>query len=239
MGSESDISVERRQAPRKHSPVNKILQADLTQEGQETASVYVFLVDVSAGGMRLNVDRELPDEAVFQLGFPVVGFGEEVERLSSGRITVSCEVVWKRELVGGTWVHGLKFLDLDDTCAQTVRAMMEGFSPSGRRKRFRLNRLLPVAVKAEGCDKWCERYASDLSPEGLGIQLDEPLPEETDILVKLYPEFDLPVVQARARVAWTHETEQGRFKMGLRFQDIEEMEAQVLQRYIDRCLEIR
>ncbi|MBI3928781.1 MAG: PilZ domain-containing protein [Armatimonadetes bacterium] len=239
MSSEPEVAEERRQTPRRHSPVNKILLADLVVAERESVPVYVFVVDVSSGGIRINVDRELPDGETLELSLPVEGFGAEVIRLTQGRATLRVQVVWKKMLLGGTWVHGLRFVDLDEATSAAVDAMMEAFSPSGRRMRFRLNRLLPVAIKTENGHFWIERFATDLSPEGLGVQLDAPLPEGQDVLVKIFPEFDLPVVQARARVAWTQETPSGKCKMGLRFSDIEAAGAEVIQRYIDRCLKLR
>ncbi len=222
-----EVENERRAHPRKNVGLNKIVSAKLRVGSGSEDEVKVFLVNLSRGGMRINTEAELPD-GEFSLHF---AFSElDIER--EGQLELPCQVAWKKELVGGTYVHGLAFtseaLQLDQ-----VLASLDG---GGQRERFRLYRPLPVSVKVPEEEDWIECYAGNLNPEGVGLQLPRPLPEEEALTVRLHLEFGFPTVAVNAQVAWSREAE-GVHHLGLRFSDVDPFEARTVQRYIDRCLE--
>lgn len=229
-GAMTEVRPERRQSPRKNAGLNKFLSAELRANG-ETRPMNLFLVDLSHGGMRVNVDHQLPD-GQFDLSIPLA----ELEMASEGTIDLPCRVVWMRDLVGGTFVHGLAFSNPVDESKERLEQFLSGLSEMHRRSRYRLYRLLPIQLKAHDQEDWTECYAGNLSPEGLGLQLDTPLPEEQDFSVRLMLEFGLPVVQVVGQVAWTRQVED-KYHIGIQFKDVDPVEARTVARYIARCLD--
>lgn len=180
--------------------------------------------------MRINVDRELPVEEGIRVSFSLNG------QLDNQNLNLPCQVVWKKDLVGGTWVHGVRFSQQGPGDHQRLHSMVGELQGRQARVHFRLHRLLPMAFKVDPETEWVDCYAGDLSVEGLGLSLEQPLPADQDIQVRLFPEFGLPPVHATARVAWCRQNGD-RHRLGLKFVAIDEISSQVIRRYIDRCLE--
>lgn len=217
--------VERRASHRRKSRVNKTLHAELTLDG-ESSHVFVFIVDISTGGIRLNLDRALERESLIGLKLPVGAFVSDPEYLE-----VTCRVVWHRALLGGTWVHGLEFKNLSAIAAETVQRLYDAFTPEGRRKRFRLNSVLSIAYHLDG--EWNHRAACDLSPEGLGLQMRDPLPLEAILPLKIYLEEAGAPLEAEGEVIHTTELENGLHRVGIEFRDPDEAVLDKIRAYID------
>ena len=228
---------ERRVDVRKSPRLNRILTAELEcSPGSDPEPISMFLVDISLSGMRINTDRELPDsEAPLWLRIPLTGLGQTLP----GDLRVSFRVAWKKGLVGGTWVHGLEFLADDISSRPTIEELLRTCTSETGRRRFRLNRLLPISLQLDPEGPWRELYASDLSAGGLCAQLGQRLERHHPVAVRVHLEFDLPTVELRARVAWTGEQPHGRVETGLEFLEVDDYVAQTIDRYIDRCLTLR
>lgn len=225
---------ERRVEVRKSPRLNRILAAELQAvPGADPEPLSLFLVDISLSGMRINTDRELPEDAPFYLRIPLEGLGQTLP----GDLALSCRVAWKKGLVGGTWVHGLEFLP-DENQSHIEDLLRSCTSETGRR-RFRLNRLLPISLQLEADGPWKELYASDLSAGGMCAQLGQKLERHHAVAVRVHLEFDLPTVELKARVAWTGEQPHGRVETGLEFLEVDEYATMTIDRYIDRCLSLR
>ncbi len=233
---EISSSRERRASPRKGIQLNRLLSVTLVR-GDKEQLVYLHLVDLSTGGMRVNSDIKFPEEGVFNLRLGLDVFGSDLAD-EYGMVVFPVSVVWQKELLGGMWVCGLKFVDLPAKAREVVDKILARCSPEGRRLRFRLNRVLGVGIARKGEDvHWVYPLALDLSVEGMKIRLDEELEVGTVLPLKIFFEFDLPTIATEAEVMWVERLASGRFQVGLKFVGLDEEQALVVKRYIDRCLE--
>lgn len=221
---------ERRQHKRQVSMAHKLVRASLAPGGSDDAEeVYLYLVDISEGGMRVNLDRTFPEGNASRLEFALGG--------QNFQVTVMPQ--WQRCLAdglasSGTWAAGLEFINPD---RKSVDFLFQYFSTQGRRQRFRLRELLTVTMRREGDEApWYSLTTLDLSTEGLRARFDESLELGEMVDVKLFPP-DLPDVEGRARVMWTNEVLPGaRWEFGVQFTELTAAGHDSLLRYIDRCV---
>ena len=232
--SEMPSGGERRFSARKGVRLNKLISAQL-HSPNGPVHVYLHLVDISEGGMRVNGDIELADDGPFEMTLQTEPFGPELAS-EYPELTVKCRVVWQKRLLGGMFVSGLQFLDKSELLETALRRILELCSPEGRRLRFRLNRVLGVGIGLDEQTRWLYPLALDLSVEGMRVRLDEPLKVGETFPLQIFLEFDLPTVQMSAEVVWKEEIGPSRFQVGLRFHDLNEANAEAIQNYIDRCL---
>ncbi|MBS2034340.1 PilZ domain-containing protein [bacterium] len=225
---------ERRIAQRKGVRLNKLIMAQLVYAGESTG-LYLHLVDISSGGIRVNGDVEFPQSEQFTLKLQTESFGGEVSS-EYPEMEVNARVVWSKRLLGGMFVSGLQFLDMSDAAKACVAKILEICSPEGKRLRFRLNRVLGVGIGLEEQTRWLYPLALDLSVEGMRVRLDESLEIGSTFPLQIFLEFDLPTVHMNAEVVWRDEVGTGRYQVGLRFHDLNEDSAKAIQDYIDRCL---
>ena len=225
---------ERRFAQRKGVRLNKLIMAQLRHK-EENTGLYLHLVDISAGGLRVNGDVEFPTSQAFSLKLQTESFGGEVCS-EFPVLEVDARVVWSKRLLGGMFVSGLQFVNMSDKAKACVKKILEICSPEGKRLRFRLNRVLGVGIGLEEQTRWLYPLALDLSVEGMRVRLDESLEIGTTFPLQIFLEFDLPTVHMNAEVVWRDEVGAGRFQVGLRFHDLNEDSAKAIQDYIDRCL---
>lgn len=229
------MGAERRQHEREPWPINKTVQGEVHVGESGPRSVFLHLVDISRGGLGVNCPHELPPEDEFRMIVPLDGFGTPQDVLD-----VRCRVAWRKYLMGGTWNHGLIFTEATDDLRATVNCIIDAFSQEGKRRRFRLNRVLPVAVReAEGIPWLAERYASGLTPDTVAIRLERPLSQGQTVQVRLSLEFGLPTLLVKATVQSAEELAPGRVQLELAFQDLKAEESKALRSYIDRCLASR
>ncbi len=175
---EMEQRTDRRSHVRRKSQVNKTLFAELEiDEGK--AQVPIFLVDISTGGMRIHLDRPLEVGSRLGLGVPVSAFGVGLDRLE-----VQSRVVWQRFLHGGTWVHGLEFVEPSEEAKDCIDRLYTAFSKEGRRTNFRPTSLLGVAYHLG--QEWGRQAVYKLSLDGLELQMRDPLPLGSLIPFRLF-----------------------------------------------------
>ncbi|MBI3928363.1 MAG: PilZ domain-containing protein [Armatimonadetes bacterium] len=225
---------ERRLFPRKKSRVNAILPTQLRLDGRGDR-IYLYLVDISRGGMRFNTNRELPTGSDVILQFPLTSFESPLSE--RGSLWLPCHVVWNKRLAGGAWTHGVRFGELDAVSRSQVDEIVESFSPDGHRTRFRLHRRLEADVQVNPGESWETVHASNISVEGIGFRLERALREGDTVRVRVHLEFGLPPMELAACVAWRDRVDLGKYAYGFQFRDTLEEEALILQEYIFRCLE--
>lgn len=218
-------AVDRRQHARKGAAVNRLLRATVEWEDGKPEECYLYLVDISERGMRVNVDRCFPEDHPVRLRFSLVDLQFEAQ----------VHPIWQKFLTGGTWTVGLEVRDENVAATDVMRSIMEVFSAGGRRIRFRLRQVLTVTMQRASDERWYSVTTLDISPGGLKVRWDEPLEEGEIVHVKIFPE-DLPDVEAHAQVMWQRDIGPERFEFGLKFTDITEAGATSIQRYIDRSV---
>lgn len=231
----SATGAERREHFRAPWPINKTLQCELYLQPGDPEVFYLHVVDLSCGGLGINCHRDLPPETEFRLKLPLEGFGTRAEVLD-----FRCRVAWRKYLLGGTWNHGLEFTTLEDEHRLTVEEILDTFSKEGRLKRYRFNRMLPVALREKSEGPWmAERYASNLTLETVELRLDRPLEEGLAFQVRLALEFGMPSLHLPARVAQSQELPGARHQVELRFDELSPEQDKALRTYLERCMNSR
>lgn len=226
---------ERREHFRAPWPINKTLQCELYLQPGDPEILYLHVVDLSRGGVGVNCHRDLPPETEFRLKLPLEGFGTQAEVLD-----FRCRVAWRKYLLGGTWNHGLEFTTLEEEHRLTVEEILDRFSKDGRLKRYRFNRMLPVALREKPEGPWMgERYASNLTLEAVELRLERPLDEGLFLQVRLALEFGMPSLHLPARVTRCQELPGSRHQVKLQFQDLTPEQDKALRSYLERCMNSR
>lgn len=223
-------SDDRREFQRFNLALNRFFELSLINERQELIVIRSFLVDLSAGGLRVNSERPLPLGETFQLSLPAELIKEELK--------VPARVSWQKPLYGTTYIQGVEFLELAPNQKQVLEsALAEGKLQPGGRQHFRLYRPFPIQLSQPEQTEWLETYATDLSIEGLGTRLSDELRTGQTVRLRLGLEFEFPTVEVAATVAWSRHGSNG-VSHGLRFDEVGPVEARTIKLYIDRCLEL-
>jgi len=226
---------ERRTHERAPWPINKTLQGELYLASAEPEVVYLHVVDLSTGGIGLTMHRELPQDTEFSMKLPLDGFGTVHEHLE-----FRCRVAWQKPLLGGTWSQGLRFTGLDELAEQALGEVLTTFSLEGRLRRYRFNRMLPVAIRERSGQTWmAERYAVNLTLDKVEIRLDHPLEPETRLEVRLALEFGMPSLMLAARVKACEQTSGTKHQVELEFEEPTLDDQTALRTYLERCLKAR
>ncbi len=223
------LGSERRRFERYNLGLNRFFNLHVTDAEDQELSIQSFLVDISAGGLRINSAAPLPAEKEFSLTLPSELMGED--------LTFQSRVIWQRPLFGTSYLQGVEFLEASWAQKSQLESVLQrgDFSGAGR-QHYRLYRPFSIAIKA-GDEEWVTAYASDLSLEGLGTRLGHKLQPGQAVRVRLNLDFELPTVEVGATVAWSHSSENG-YSHGLQFHTLEPVEAKTIKLYIDRCLEL-
>lgn len=227
--SEPEPFVERRSAPRNPVSLNKFFDLRVAHPEVEDENVKSFLVDIGPGGLRINSEQPFPATGDLVLTLPAEVLGEETD--------LRAQVVWQKPLYGASFLQGIEFQDLTAVQKHLLNQRLDG--DNGRansRQHYRLYRPFPIKLLPPGQEEWLTSYATDLSLDGIGTRLKQPLEPDNELRLRLELEFELPTVEVEAKVAWSSEGENG-VSHGLQFAAVGPVEAKTIKRYIDRCLE--
>ncbi len=193
------------------------------------------MVDLSVGGLGVTMHRELPQSTEFRMKLPLDGFGTREEVLD-----FRCRVAWQKPLLGGTWSQGLRFTALDEVAEATVQDILDASSREGQIRRYRFNRMLPVAIRDRSSQTWlAERYASNLTLDTVEMRLDRPLEPDTLVEVRLALEFGMPSLLLTARVKGCQEAPGAKHQVELEFDQATVDEQKALKAYLERCMKSR
>ncbi len=221
---------ERRLYPRFNLGLNRFFDLAIRTAKGESSLVRCFLVDLSAGGLRVNSEHPLPVKETFQVTVPADLVGEEME--------MSARVTWQRALFGTSYIQGVEFLSISEEQRGRISSKLDDSDlHSGGRQHFRLYRPFPIQLAHAEHEDWMNSLATDLSVEGLGTRLGIPIAAGETVRLRLSPEFELPTVEVSATVAWSRSGDNG-VSHGLRFDEMGPVEARTIRLYIDRALEL-
>lgn len=221
----SPPEAERRLTRRKTLWANKLMRASLEFNNQVQDEVYLYLVDVSDGGMRVNLDRQLDESMDTRLRF----------KLGTRNFSALVRAVWQKCLPGGTWVVGLAFRDTESANVEAARQLTDFFSPQGRRQRFKLSETLPVTVQCAQQEEWHNMVCVDLSLTGLKMR-GEQVFDDNEIVRARITLRKGSEAELRAQVMWQKKLGEERVEVGLRFLDPSTQAVSALQAYMDACV---
>lgn len=221
-----DVTPDRRYAQRHAIQLHKITAAELTVEGEPPASCYVFVVDLSEGGLCITTDTWIEPSKPFRL-----------EMRLQPVLAVSAEVVWSRQLTGGTNVYGLKFLEVSEEVARQVKTLIDTYSVEARRldKGLNLNRVMAASFdKAEGVDEYV--LVQELSDEGMLLTMEAEWPEGSTHDVYLRLDSQREPVKLHGWVSSAKRAVFERRQVAFVFREISEQAADAIKECLDRAL---
>lgn len=109
---------ERRRFVRREPKVKGVIKVRLNILGIDPIDTNLAIVDISEGGMRVQLEHPLPQEE-FSLRLDVVQLGAGF----SAQIILPCKAAWGHSLDGDTWSYGLEFVATKDSCALFNRVL--------------------------------------------------------------------------------------------------------------------
>lgn len=219
---------ERRRQKRKISPVNKLTQLEIANEGAHPESFYAYLVDISLGGLRVNLDQHFEPGRTLEFELGLAGFGPALPP----RLALRVRVVWTERLPGGTWIHGCQILYPSEEVTATLERLMENFGGGGRRRFFRLALPLAFATEIEGQSRML--FARDLSVQGMGFRCKQRLEpgHRLSISMQLPDRRGTIMIETEAVVAWSQPSADDTIEVGCYFEGLSEKQAAQIARCV-------
>lgn len=218
---------ERRESKRFTIQLNKITGAEVTLRGGSPTPCYVYVADISEGGLRITSDTWFDREQRFglhlQLNPPL---GGEVE------------VVWNKQLQGGTNVYGLKFVDVNEELQKQIDDFIHSFSFEARRDAVsaRLNRVICMQLPEVAQDQRLYVFTSMLSVQGMQITVEMPLEVDQTYDFLLFLEVEEPPVVVRAKAVSLKPATFDRFKVDLVFEGLDEYGVNRINAFLDKVV---
>ncbi|MFH0802359.1 MAG: PilZ domain-containing protein [bacterium] len=216
---------ERRVFERKKIVLDKNIKAEITLGSTTPRTIYLFIKDMSEGGLKIHSDINLPPDE----NIPIKFFLEDI-------LNLTVRVAWHKE-VGGMHIMGLQFMDIAPDASGIIRNFMDKYSPEGRRKNFRLDRVLAVEMTEGNLSQKFYAFTLNLSTAGMRLINEFPLPENIDIPLSLVLEMDLPPVSCIARVARHKETSFAQLMIELHFVSVSQEFSDRIDAFLDKAIE--
>jgi hypothetical protein len=200
---------ERRIAKRFAIQLNKITGAEVTRDSSATQSCYVYVADISEGGLRITTDSWFDPGEQF-------GLHLQLNPPLNGRV----EVVWSKQLTGGTNVYGVKFVEMSDALRTQVKTFIDSFSEEARRKSksVNLNRVVCMQFPELTHDKRTYVLTNVLSSEGMQVTAETAFDHGRAYDCLLFLEPDQPPVVVRAVARAVQKAVCDRFKVTFDFE---------------------
>lgn len=212
---------EKRAIERKKIKLNKIFKTEI-QLQNELKSCFVYIVDISEAGMRIHIDFALPEG----ITMPIKFYLDE-------SLDIKARLVWQKVLVGGMYIAGIEFTEISKEDKEKISRFIEKYSPEGKRKAFRLNRVLAVEVKLAEIPEKFYALTMDLSTSGMRITHERMLPEGVEIPFRILLDLDKPPIEVTGKVAWQKESSWGGYTIGVEFAEVSEKTAARINQFID------
>ncbi len=227
---------ERRYFVRKVCLIHKLLYALFQWVDEQKEERYIYLVDLSPGGMRFTTERKLEGAAAgpFYLCFSLEGIRTE-NYFFSGDFFTQARLAWQKPYAGDSWVAGLQFLYVPDEMKALITRLTDEFGETSRSQHVRLKNAVDIRFRPQGSEAdWWRGQTHDLSPRGLvakfgvGSEASPSLEAGARVEVKL-PEQH---VQFIGEVRWQRPVGEQKREMGLRVLDVPQKDAQVLHEFL-------
>lgn len=223
MTNENGIQ-EKRGAERVKTTLNRAFNCDIKMPDESVMNCFIHIENISATGMQIHIDFPLPDNEIMHITL----YAKEV-------ITLSMKKIWQKQLLGGTLIMGFEFLGDNTENAKKIIEFTNQFSPEGKRKAYRLNKVLAVELSIEKELKKFYTLTQDLSSKGMRIMNDEDIQTGTIVNIKMLLEVDTPHIELNCKVIWNKPTSFEYFLIGLEFIDIPAETANTIEAFIDKC----
>ena len=203
---------DRRRQERTKIEVKRSVVARIEQGELGETACHLHLLDISQGGMKVNVDQVLELEAQVRLKFELSSLGPRLE----GSFESVCRVVWTKQTPGGS-ITGLEFIELAEESGSRLEHILEFWSEKSSLNLTKLWKPINAKIRSSAEEPWSRTlFVQALSPEGFQFKFTDRLDEDQSLQSRLLLN-DGPLVIS-ARVLWCKETP-GPFDVGLQFVD--------------------
>jgi len=217
---------ERRSAVRVKISLKKTFSAEVQLDTPKKC--YLYIVDISQGGMKIMTDLVFPERRTFLITF----YLEQEDPLE-----LAVEVVWKKQVVGYMNVIGMKFVAISPRSFEKIEQFVEKYSIDTSKRIFKLNKMITMQIQKQ--EEWANFYAYviSISPQGLEYTTDYSLPASEEFALRFYAEQGQAPMEAQARVLFQKEISMGRLKGWLEIITMSEPNRLRLTEYIDKLLQ--
>ena len=210
-----DKTQERRSEERTKSKVGRTVVGTLTDGTYGTLSNHLFVLDISAAGMRINLDRTIESGDSFHLVLPLEAFGHGL----SGVLDVDCEVVWHKPLEGGTCALGIKFLQISEDAQEAVSLLLQHWQGKHDLELRTLPSPVDAKLRSRSDEPWSRMMSvRKLSQLGFQFVTAQAWPENEEIQTRVLLEDG--TFESQALVRWCEQMNNGAFSVGCEFVDL-------------------
>lgn len=217
----NNIKEEKRLLERKKIKLQKTFKTEMKID-DSVKTCFVYIVDISEAGMRIHTDFALPEGKKLEMKFYL-----------DEPLDIKAKLIWQKTLLASMYVAGIEFAEISEEGKENIRHFIEKYSPEGKRKVFRLNRVLAVEAKTgEKIEKFYT-LTTDLSAKGMRISHENTFPEGEDINFRILLDFDKPPIELTGKVAWQRPISYGGYNIGIEFVKISEEHIKRIDDFID------
>lgn len=187
---------------------------------------FAHIENISLSGMQIHLDFPIPTN----VEIPITIQGQEP-------LELKIKKMWQKQLMGGMYITGVEFEQLTEDSRKKIADFIEKFSGKGKRKAYRLHKVLAVELQAGETLKKFYGLTHDLSEKGMGLMYDEGLPLGSTINLKLLLKLEDEPVELAGKVMWSKKTSFDHYLIGMEFIDIKPETIKRIDAFIDRCFD--
>ncbi|MDQ7823410.1 MAG: PilZ domain-containing protein [Candidatus Eremiobacteraeota bacterium] len=216
---------ERRTEARKKISLKKTFPAEILIDDPQKC--YLYIVDISRGGMKVMTELAFPDHRAFILRL----------YLDEEAVEFAVEKVWHRQVVGYMNAMGLKFIALSQKALNIIENFVAKYSIDTSKRIIKPNKMINLQIMRH--DEWVPFYAYllTLGPQGFEFTSDYEFPEGEEFPLRFFIAQGQPPIEVSAKILFIKEITLGRKKGWMEFVEITEQNRLRLLEHLDKTLQ--
>jgi hypothetical protein len=231
-GSEKEspetAQTDRRGQQRTKIEINRTILGTIEQDAGDEMRCHLRLMDLSEGGMKVNIDTILEPEASICLKFDLSQLGTLLE----GTFESFCRVVWTKPTPGGA-VTGLEFKELKNESASGLGRLLEVWSEKSSLALTRLWKPINAKVRISEDEPWSRTlFVQALSEKGFQFKSTDLL--EKDLILQSRLLLNSGPVVTPAKVRWCTQTSGQAYDAGCQFVELSDEDRASINLYLKR-----
>ena len=208
--------------------VKRTLLASIEAEHIGETCCHLHLLDISEGGMRVNIDRNLKPESQVGLKFDLHNLGSSMD----GEFDSICRVVWTKPTPGGS-VTGLEFKELRQDSETSLKHLLEIWSEKAGLELTRLWKPINAKLRRSENEPWTKtHFVQALSTSGFQFKCSEKMENEQMWLARLLLAGG-PIVTS-ASVHWCKEISSRSFEVAFQFVKLSQDDVAAIRLHLKR-----
>lgn len=215
---------ERRIEERKKIYLKKPFHAEIHLD--EVCKTYIYIVDISHGGMKIMTDLSIPDKVEFT-----------IKLLMRETISFVVETIWQRQVLGYMNAIGLRFVELSPEATNMIEGIMNKFAIDTSKKAYSLNKMVNLQIQEEGQWKNLYAYIIEMSPAGLEYTTDYIFPINEEFILRAFLIAGEPPIEVRAKIVSEADLSMNRTMGFIEFVEIDERSKLRLSEHIVKLLQ--